>query len=207
MEVLKVSSKSNPNSVAGALAGIIREQGAAEIQTVGAGASTRPSRRSPSHAVSSRLGWSSLRPRLRRHRDQRRGAHRDPAAGRAARHASLMVRVKADLHVHTTASDGTLTRPSSSPSRSARPRGSRDHRPRLGRRHGGGAAAARDTASRSFPPSSSLPRSTASTCTSSATSSIRRRPVCSSSSTDLRRDASARAERSWPRSAGRLRIA
>lgn len=38
MEVLKVSSKSNPNSVAGALAGIVREQGAAEIQTVGAGA-------------------------------------------------------------------------------------------------------------------------------------------------------------------------
>ncbi len=38
MEVLKVSSHSNPNSVAGALAGVIREQGAAEMQTVGAGA-------------------------------------------------------------------------------------------------------------------------------------------------------------------------
>lgn len=38
MEVLKVSSKSNPNAVAGALAGVIREQGAAELQTVGAGA-------------------------------------------------------------------------------------------------------------------------------------------------------------------------
>jgi stage V sporulation protein S len=38
VEVLKVSSKSNPNSVAGALAGVIREQGAVEIQTVGAGA-------------------------------------------------------------------------------------------------------------------------------------------------------------------------
>lgn len=38
MDVLKVSSKSNPNSVAGALAGIVREQGSAEIQTVGAGA-------------------------------------------------------------------------------------------------------------------------------------------------------------------------
>ncbi len=38
MEVLKVSTKSNPNSVAGALAGILREQGAVEIQTVGAGA-------------------------------------------------------------------------------------------------------------------------------------------------------------------------
>ena len=38
MEVLKVSSHSNPNAVAGALAGVIREQGAAEIQPVGAGA-------------------------------------------------------------------------------------------------------------------------------------------------------------------------
>ncbi|OJV64636.1 MAG: stage V sporulation protein S [Clostridiales bacterium 38-18] len=38
MEVLKVSSKSNPNSVAGALAGVIREHGSAEIQAVGAGA-------------------------------------------------------------------------------------------------------------------------------------------------------------------------
>jgi len=38
VEVLKVSSKSNPNSVAGALAGVIREQGAVEVQTVGAGA-------------------------------------------------------------------------------------------------------------------------------------------------------------------------
>jgi stage V sporulation protein S len=38
MEILKVSARSNPNSVAGALAGVIREQGAAELQTVGAGA-------------------------------------------------------------------------------------------------------------------------------------------------------------------------
>lgn len=38
MEVLKVSSKSNPNSVAGALAGVIREHGMAEIQAIGAGA-------------------------------------------------------------------------------------------------------------------------------------------------------------------------
>lgn len=38
MEVLKVSSKSNPNSVAGALAGVIREHGHAEIQAIGAGA-------------------------------------------------------------------------------------------------------------------------------------------------------------------------
>ncbi len=38
MDVLKVSAKSNPNSIAGALAGVIRERGTAEIQAVGAGA-------------------------------------------------------------------------------------------------------------------------------------------------------------------------
>ena len=38
MEVLKVSAKSNPNSVAGALAGVLRERGGAEIQAIGAGA-------------------------------------------------------------------------------------------------------------------------------------------------------------------------
>lgn len=38
MEMLKVSSRSSPNAVAGALAGVIRERGMAEIQTVGAGA-------------------------------------------------------------------------------------------------------------------------------------------------------------------------
>ena len=38
MEVLKVSSKSNPNSVAGAMAGVVRQSGAVEVQVVGAGA-------------------------------------------------------------------------------------------------------------------------------------------------------------------------
>lgn len=38
MEVLKVASKSNPNSVAGALAGVLREKGTAEMQVIGAGA-------------------------------------------------------------------------------------------------------------------------------------------------------------------------
>ena len=38
MEVLKVSAKSNPNSVAGALAAIIKEKNIVEIQAVGAGA-------------------------------------------------------------------------------------------------------------------------------------------------------------------------
>ena len=32
MEVLKVSAKSNPNSVAGALAGVVRERGGAEVR-------------------------------------------------------------------------------------------------------------------------------------------------------------------------------
>jgi stage V sporulation protein S len=38
METLRVSSKSKPNTVAGAIAGVIREQGQVELQTVGAGA-------------------------------------------------------------------------------------------------------------------------------------------------------------------------
>ncbi len=38
MEVLKVSAQSKPKSVAGALAAVIREKGAAELQAVGAGA-------------------------------------------------------------------------------------------------------------------------------------------------------------------------
>ncbi len=38
MEVLKVSARSNPKSVAGALTAVIREKGTAEIQAVGAGA-------------------------------------------------------------------------------------------------------------------------------------------------------------------------
>jgi len=38
MSVIKVSSKSNPNAVAGALAGKIREEGRAEIQVIGAAA-------------------------------------------------------------------------------------------------------------------------------------------------------------------------
>ncbi len=37
MEVLKVAAKSNPNAVAGALAGVIRENGKAEMQAIGAG--------------------------------------------------------------------------------------------------------------------------------------------------------------------------
>lgn len=37
METLKVSSKSNPSKVAGAIANIFREKGVVEIQTVGAG--------------------------------------------------------------------------------------------------------------------------------------------------------------------------
>lgn len=38
IDVLKVSSKSNPNSVAGALAGVVRTSGSVEVQVVGAGA-------------------------------------------------------------------------------------------------------------------------------------------------------------------------
>ena len=38
METLKVGTKSNPNSVAGALANVFREKGSVEIQAIGAGA-------------------------------------------------------------------------------------------------------------------------------------------------------------------------
>ncbi|HEY9765048.1 MAG TPA: stage V sporulation protein S [Chroococcales cyanobacterium] len=38
MEAFKVSAKSNPSSVAGALAGALREHGRAELQAIGAGA-------------------------------------------------------------------------------------------------------------------------------------------------------------------------
>lgn len=38
MEVLKVSAQSNPKSVAGALAAVVREKGSAEVQAVGASA-------------------------------------------------------------------------------------------------------------------------------------------------------------------------
>lgn len=38
VDVLRVSSKSNPNSVAGALAAVLRENGVAEVQVIGAGA-------------------------------------------------------------------------------------------------------------------------------------------------------------------------
>ncbi len=37
-ENLKVSSKSNPNAVAGAIAGILTEKGKVEMQAIGAGA-------------------------------------------------------------------------------------------------------------------------------------------------------------------------
>ena len=38
MAFLKVSSRSNPNAVAGAFAGVVREHGRVEVQVVGAGA-------------------------------------------------------------------------------------------------------------------------------------------------------------------------
>lgn len=38
MEVLKVSSRSVPNSVAGAIASVVRDEDAVEVQAIGAGA-------------------------------------------------------------------------------------------------------------------------------------------------------------------------
>lgn len=41
MEILKISTKSSPNSVAGAISGIIREHGCVEMQAIGAGATNQ----------------------------------------------------------------------------------------------------------------------------------------------------------------------
>ena len=38
MEVLKVASRSNPNSVAGAIAGVLEQDGVVEVHAIGAGA-------------------------------------------------------------------------------------------------------------------------------------------------------------------------
>lgn len=38
MKILKVAAKSNPNSVAGALAGVLKEEGRVEMRAIGAGA-------------------------------------------------------------------------------------------------------------------------------------------------------------------------
>ncbi len=40
-EILKVSSKSAPTSVAGAIAAVVKERGSAELQMVGAGAANQ----------------------------------------------------------------------------------------------------------------------------------------------------------------------
>ena len=41
MEILKVSAKSNPHSVAGALSAVMRNAGEAELQAIGAGATNQ----------------------------------------------------------------------------------------------------------------------------------------------------------------------
>lgn len=38
MEILKISAKSSPNGVAGAIAGLMKENGRVEMQAIGAGA-------------------------------------------------------------------------------------------------------------------------------------------------------------------------
>lgn len=40
-EILKVSTRSRPSAVAGAIAGVIREHGVAEVQSIGAGATNQ----------------------------------------------------------------------------------------------------------------------------------------------------------------------
>ena len=38
MEILKISAKSSPNGIAGAIAGLVKENGKVEMQAIGAGA-------------------------------------------------------------------------------------------------------------------------------------------------------------------------
>ncbi|MEG2310749.1 MAG: stage V sporulation protein S [Clostridia bacterium] len=38
MDILKISAKSSPNAIAGAIAGLVKENGRAEMQAIGAGA-------------------------------------------------------------------------------------------------------------------------------------------------------------------------
>ena len=66
MEVLKVSSKSAPNSVAGAIAGVIREFGCVEVQAVGAGAANHVADTKNIHSGFTFLWRSSGRPGSRR---------------------------------------------------------------------------------------------------------------------------------------------
>ncbi|HZG65748.1 MAG TPA: stage V sporulation protein S, partial [Herpetosiphonaceae bacterium] len=40
-EVLKVSTRSRPSAVAGAIAGVIRDSGSVEVQSIGAGATNQ----------------------------------------------------------------------------------------------------------------------------------------------------------------------
>lgn len=40
-DILKVSSRSRPSAVAGAIAGVVRESGRAEVQSIGAGATNQ----------------------------------------------------------------------------------------------------------------------------------------------------------------------
>ena len=84
--VLKVSAHSNPNSVAGALAGVLRERPAAELQAIGAGATNQAVKAiaiARSYLQRERA-WTCLRPRVHRRRDRRQRANGDPSAGRAA---------------------------------------------------------------------------------------------------------------------------
>ena len=62
MEILKISSKSNPNSVAGAIAGLVKESNKAEMQAIGAGALNQAVK-----AVAIARGFSTIRSGLSLH--------------------------------------------------------------------------------------------------------------------------------------------
>ena len=79
---LKVSAKSNPNAVAGALAAALRERETSELQAVGAGAINQAIKavaiaRSYLRGCASRPGLHAV---VRRRRHRRERAYRDLAA-------------------------------------------------------------------------------------------------------------------------------
>ena len=79
MEILKVSAKSNPNSVAGALAGVLREKGGAEIQAIGAGALNQAIGSDCKRIRGSKRNRPCVRSGIYRHRNRRRGKDRNKA--------------------------------------------------------------------------------------------------------------------------------
>ncbi len=111
--ILKVSAKSNPNSVAGALAAVLRERETVEMQAVGAGAINQAVK---AIAIARRLSQKQrrgfgLHSFFYRGRNRRQRTHRHFAGHRTPRAGALARFVLVDFHSHTWESDGSLSPP------------------------------------------------------------------------------------------------